>query len=406
MEQRKRAGLVDAARGLCLLGILLANMLIFQYGIWGKDDMQFYSLSGFDASVRTILGIVVEKSFMPIFTFLFGYGMIKMKESLAASGRKPGWTLCRRFLLLFGIGVLHSEFMTESDILAFYGLVGFFLLMFMNRKPKTLLIWGTSLLLVFGLLGLVPGESNSPSRQPGSMEISQEYIKETIVVYGTGTYSEIRHHRSTASPISEENSLYLVFLLLLAPFLTAPMFLFGMYAAKKDLFRKPEEEQRLYARNALLFLPVGFCLKVLPHLFPEQGWAAAGEMIGANLLALGYLFSFAWLYSKRSSSSWMQRFQAVGKLSLTNYLVQTVVCTTIFYGYGLGWFGKMGIAAGCVLAFALYALQLFASEWYLQRFSSGPVEKLLRICTYLSIQGKVKARAPRNRPEPAHSTTL
>lgn len=89
MEQRKRAGLVDAARGLCLLGILLANMLIFQYGIWGKDDMQFYSLSGFDASVRTILGIVVEKSFMPIFTFLFGYGIIKMKESLAASGRKP-----------------------------------------------------------------------------------------------------------------------------------------------------------------------------------------------------------------------------------------------------------------------------------------------------------------------------
>ncbi|USG63736.1 DUF418 domain-containing protein [Brevibacillus ruminantium] len=407
MEQRKRTGLIDAARGFSLLGILLANMLIFQYGIWGKDQMQFYSLSALDTTVRTILEITVEHSFLPIFTFLFGYGMIKMKEGLQAAGRKPFWALARRFLFLFVIGLLHSHFLTESDILSFYGFIGFFLLLFLNRKPRTLLIWGTSLLLLFSLLGLVPEKEKAPSSHSVKIDFAQQdYIKETIIVYGTGTYSEIKQHRQQPAPIMEEEPIAILILLLLTPLLTAPMFLFGMYAAKKSWFQKPQDEQGAYGRRALIFLAAGFCLKVLPHLFSDQAWASTGELAGANLAALGYLFSFAWLYSARISSPWMKRFEAVGKLSLTNYLMQTLVCTTIFYGYGLGWFGKLGVAAGCGLALLLYALQLFASKWYLRHFSAGPAEKLLRIWTYLSFHGKVKTRAPQLQRETLQSRPL
>ncbi|TQR34813.1 DUF418 domain-containing protein [Brevibacillus brevis] len=68
------------------------------------------------------------------------------------------------------------------------------------------------------------------------------------------------------------------------------------------------------------------------------------------------------------------------------------ICTTIFYGYGLGWFGKLGVLAGCGLTLVIYTAQLFASHWYLTRFSSGPIEKLLRMWTYFSFNGKPKLR--------------
>ncbi|RXZ82634.1 DUF418 domain-containing protein [Paenibacillaceae bacterium] len=86
------------------------------------------------------------------------------------------------------------------------------------------------------------------------------------------------------------------------------------------------------------------------------------------------------------------------KLSLSNYLLQTVVCTTIFYGYGLGLFGKLGVIAGIGIALILYTLQLLGSAWYLTRFRTGPVERVLRIWTYWSWKGRPK---PRN-PQPPH----
>ncbi|KEQ27894.1 membrane protein [Paenibacillus tyrfis] len=331
LEGNNRLHVIDGLRGFSLLGILMANMLIFQYGIWGKDELQFFALSPADTVVHKLVKIFVEGSFMPIFTFLFGFGMIKMKESMEARSLKAGRHLVRRFLMLLGLGLLHSTYLWEGDILAFYGMMGFFLLIFMNRKAKTLLIWGTILLCLFGLLGL-------------------------------------------------------------APLFTGPMFLFGMYAAKKQWFIDPVGERSAYLRGMLIFLPAGLLLKSLKPLFPQHGWAGIGEMLGGSILALGYIFGFALLCSAVKKSPWLRRFEAVGKLSMTNYLMQSAICTSIFYGYSLGLFGKLGVAIGCGLAVAIYVMQLFASAWYVKRFSFGPMERLLRMWTYFSFAGKPKPR--------------
>ncbi|MEK1833179.1 hypothetical protein AAAC51_42680 [Priestia megaterium] len=78
----RRVKVIDSMRGFSLFGILLANMLIFQYGIYGKDMIHLFSLSPSDSAAYVFLKVAVEESFMPIFTFLFGYSMVKMKESL------------------------------------------------------------------------------------------------------------------------------------------------------------------------------------------------------------------------------------------------------------------------------------------------------------------------------------
>lgn len=92
----------------------------------------------------------------------------------------------------------------------------------------------------------------------------------------------------------------------------------------------------------------------------------------------------------------MRRFEAVGRLSLTNYLMQSVICTTIFYGYGLGLFGRAGVIIGAVIALAVYGTQLWFSPLYLKKFSSGPVEYLLRIWTYLSWKGQPRKKKRSN----------
>ncbi|GEC92386.1 DUF418 domain-containing protein [Brevibacillus brevis] len=386
--KQNRVRIIDGLRGFSLVGILLANMLIFQYGIWGSQELDLYALPDYEMTVYKLVKIFVEGSFMPIFTFMFGFGMIKMQQSLAAKGLRQKRYLARRFLMLIGLGLLHSYFLWEGDILAFYGMMGFFLLLFMNCKPKTLLIWGIILLCLISLMGLVPDDPNDPASitDPVRMEA---YVVKTMTVYGTGTYEEIVHHRSSEDPLGLPE--YMIFtLLLITPLMSAPMFLFGMYAAKCRWFEKTEEERTSYLRNMLIFLPAGLLLKALHVYLPGSWWSGIGEISGGTILAIGYIFAFVWFFSRSTESKWLPRFQAVGKLSLTNYLLQTVICTTIFYGYGLGWFGQIGVLAGCGLAILIYAGQLFLSPLYLKRFRYGPVERLLRMWTNLSFSGKTK----------------
>ncbi|WP_338753709.1 DUF418 domain-containing protein [Bacillus sp. FJAT-52991] len=381
-----RVSAIDGMRGFSLLGILLANMLIFQYGMWGKDEIGFYSLSATDLGAYKLVKMLVEGSFMPIFTFLFGYSMIKMKESLERKGVPVKRYFVRRFLFLIGAGFLHSTFLWEGDILLFYGLMGFFLLMFMNRSQKTLFIWGASLLIIMSFF-LGYGNVEEPAKDK---KIMAEYIEKTKVVYSTGSYTEIKDHRNNEDPLNLPDAFYVV-LLILAPLLTAPLFLFGMFAAKANAFVHLQKERPLYMKGALLLLPIGIVLKTIPYL-GESAWNGVVEMLGASLLSLGYIFLFALLYTGKPNKIFSAAFENVGKLSLTNYLMQTVICTTIFYGYGLGLFGQLGMIWGILLAVMIYTLQAVGSHYYLKSFKRGPVEQLLRMWTNFSWDGHVRKK--------------
>ncbi|GKU77872.1 DUF418 domain-containing protein [Paenibacillus sp. L3-i20] len=386
-----RQGIVDAIRGFSLFGILLANMLIFQYGMWGKDELDVFNVSSFDKGMLSVVKILIEGSFMPIFTFLFGFGLCKMMEGLETKGLKPRRVLIRRFILLFGLGLLHSTFVWEGDILLFYGLMGFFLLLFLRRKAKTVLIWGIVLLSIFGLMGLGGSKSDEKAIM-GDPAKTEQFVKDSIPVYTSGTYKEIYDHRAGPSPIDDDDDFLMLFVLLLAPLMTAPMFLFGIYAAKKNWFQNPETKRAFYIKLAFIFIVLGLILKSLKYIWPDFIVSGVGETAGGTILALGYLMGAAWWLSHVKASAMTERFAAVGKLSLTNYLMQSVICTTIFYGYGLGLFGKVGILGGIGVAILVYTLQIFCSVWYTKRFKIGPVEWLLRVWTYWSWGGK-----PRNK---------
>ena len=118
-------------------------------------------------------------------------------------------------------------------------------------------------------------------------------------------------------------------------------------------------------------------------------------MIGGSLLAIGYICLFAFAYTQFADSPILSAFENVGKLSLTNYMMQSVICTFIFYGYGLGAFARLGVVGGILLAVIIFAVQVFSSTLYLKYFERGPLEKLMRSIVYLKIS-QIRREKPDN----------
>lgn len=382
----ERVRLIDGLRGFSLFGILLANMLIFQYGMFGKDEISYFSLSDLDTGANKFIKVVVEGSFMPIFTFLFGYSLIKLVESLRKKEVRVRWHLVRRFIFLIIIGILHGTFLWEGDILAFYGFMGFFLLMFINRKKKTLVIWGIVLFVLTSAMGYGVLEETKEE-----VENLSSYIFKTNDVYTNGTYTEIMDHRNNEMPPIYGDELVLFFILIFSPILTAPLFLFGMAAAKANLFTRPSLEQKRYKIGTIL-LPMGLVLKGVSILLQENAWSGILLNVGAQFLSIGYISLFALLFVSFAHSKVFLAFESVGKLSLTNYIMQSVICTTIFYGYGLGLFGNLGMLNSIILGLLIFLLQCICSSLYLKKIRRGPLELLLRIGTNFSWNGTVRKR--------------
>lgn len=373
-----RINSIDGIRGWSLFGILLANLLIFQYGIYGKDEISYFDLSSSNLFSYYFVKIFIEGAFMPIFTFLFGYSLILMRNSLERKQLRIKWHLFRRFIVLIILGWLHSTFLWEGDILSLYGLMGIYLLMFVNRKPKTLLIWGVILFTILSIGSLFDYGEEFELSSPEKMAT---YLDETLSVYSAGTYAEIKDHRNNVDPM-ELSGQEAALMLILLPIVLVPMFLFGMYAAHKKWLLDPLKEKKQYLTWFIILIPLGLFLKTTPYLFKDL---VDLSIIGGTVLPIGYICLFAFAYSKLHAHRLLTAFENVGKLSLTNYIMQTVICTFIFYGYGLGLFAKLGVTAAIFLGIVIFSVQVIASTLYLKHFNQGPLEKLMRVCVYLRI---------------------
>ncbi|MCP1143758.1 DUF418 domain-containing protein [Lysinibacillus endophyticus] len=343
----KRISFIDGLRGFSLLGILLANLLIFQYGMYGKDAIE--TTSFLDEAALKFVKVAVEGSAMPIFTFVFGYSFIKLVESIRNKGKKSRWSILRRSTGLILLGFLHATYLWDGDILLFYGSIMIVLLPFINRKPKTLFIWATILFVLTTALGY--GQVDSTTKEEQEMK---EYNELAYDTYGNGTYEDIYEFRNDVMPPGFEDPIFIIILLIVAPFIYIPMFLFGMGVAKLGAFENLKAGRKWYVSGSIL-VPIGLICKTLGLM--KNNWAGVLSMGGSMLLSIGYISLFALLYETNLFVRIRSVFENVGKLSLSNYILQTVICTFVFYGYGFGLFGQLGVAMGVLLSIVIYILQ-------------------------------------------------
>ncbi|AZV54507.1 MULTISPECIES: DUF418 domain-containing protein [Bacillus] len=364
-----RVELIDSLRGFSLLGILIVNMLNFQYD-YDFEKMFDSSFWGQEFGVY-VTEILFQGSFYPIFSFLFGYSFIKLIESTKAKGLNTNAIVVRRGFGLIVLGMLHYIFIWNGDILLYYGACMLFLMMFMSSRIKTMLIWSG----VLGALSLVVS--------PYMMKLVHGTDELLTDVYAKGDYADI-----LLSRITVEDDMMIVTIILaivsitLMPILgflfgamtVGPFALLGMVIGKRGHLTE-EDRGMAYRKGWVWVIVVGLALKCAT--FIDAPWSQFVMVLGGYVLAIGYIQAFIVFYYSKAAEGLKRLLAGLGRLSLSNYLAQSIICTTIFYSYGLGLFGQMGSMFGLLLAVGLYTAQLFISYLYLKKWRRGPVEWMM-----------------------------
>jgi len=402
VQQTERLQIVDILRGFALFGILFVNMTIFsrpiQLILFPADPASPW----FDHAAEWLIHFLGEGKFYALFSMLFGLGLTLLMERVEGRGGKFTPLYLRRLLVLLGFGLVHAFLVWIGDILILYALIGFILILFRKAKPRTLLVWIVLLVtlpLLFnaGATGLVELGKSVPE---GAQQIEAVFA-ETIAsfetdlanayrVYASGNFAEI-----TVQRVYDYTSMGIAAYLVMG-FNILAMFLLGVYFGKQGIFRDLEAHRGLFLKLLTWGLLLGlggnalYASLILSMSRIEPTWplllATVAQTLGAPLLMLAYVSAFCLLALNPVWGKRIQVLAPVGQMALTNYLTQSIVCTLIFYGYGLGLFGQMGEALGIGLTFVIYLLQIPISHWWRKRFKYGPVEWLWRSLTYLKLQ--------------------
>jgi uncharacterized protein len=387
----ERITVIDCLRGAALLGIIIANMRGFNAPLTAYFQPHLMWTWMPDRIMQAGVDWLVSGKFITIFAALFGVGFAIQMDRAAA--RQPGVSFyTRRMVVLLAIGLVHSFALWWGDILTAYAACGFLLLLFRHRTQQTILVWAHVMywFLVVLFAGVYIGTlfgMELPDDGPGAGN-----LEKVIQVYSQGTIAEIFATR--AREWLQANGFVLVLTRILG------IFLFGLYIWRQGYLQRVSDHLDWWRRSQKLGLVVGLAGNALtvaldwmfhPNPMKPSGLAAIQLTIQSAVvpaLSLGYAATVVLLWR---DPRWQQRlmpFSYVGRMALTNYLLQSLICTTIFYSYGLGLYGRVGPLADLFLAVGIYSLQVPLSKWWLASHRYGPMEWAWRRLTY----GRVVSR--------------
>lgn len=404
---RERIQTLDVLRGFALFGILLVNMEFFSLPIYTQVLSPPAFTGPADRVASWLIAFLAEGKFYSLFSFLFGYGLTIQMARAAARGASFAPLYLRRLLVLLLIGLVHAFLIWVGDILVLYALLGVFLLLFHRRKPTTILVWAGIFLLIpillnTALLGLVTLGRLVPE---GAAQIDRSFAEAEAGYLAAAEQARRVYSEGDFAAITAQRARDLAFFYPLTPFFAPSvfaMFLLGLYAGKRGLFQRVADHLSLWRRVLVWGLGIGlignflyatvgeFASRAVPS--PATLLATTAQTIGAPALCLGYAAVFTLLLQRGVWRRRLAPLAAVGRMALSNYLLQSLICTLIFNGYGLGLYGRVGPAPGLLLTVVIYLLQIPLSVWWMGRFQFGPAEWLWRSLTYLKPQ---PMRAPR-----------
>lgn len=383
--KRKSARLVsmDAMRGLAIFGIFMVNIQAMAMPFeWMMDPSYAQGAEVWAWGATTAL---FESNFVAIFSMLFGAGLILQMNSAEQRGAPFGPLYLRRLGVLFLMGLLHGTLLFPGDILLLYSVVGLVLFFFRKLQPKTLMMIG-AVPLFLALVGAFCLEYFSELLE--GLDTGQDpeaEIQEQLTVRQEGPLIDLLVYRGIS----------FVFWMILSSFWfnwrVLSMLFLGAALMKLGFFE--ERRAAWHKRAALVGLSLGLGLEVLTtwsswhgELGLMGGLLAAVHQLSSLGLALGYMGAVALLVHSDSLARFTGGLTAVGRLSLTNYIMQSVVGNILFTFIGLAWFGErtrwelMGIV--CVT----FSVQIVLSLIWLRFFKIGPLEWFWRSLTYLKMQ--------------------
>lgn len=365
----ERIAVIDALRGFALFGILLVNMQIFSTPWFDRGASALLFPGPLDRAAEWLIRFLAEGKFIALFAFLFGLGI-----QLQAERSRDEQILRRRLRWLLLFGLIHAVLIWSGDVLLLYALLGFPLLRFRDRQPRTLAIWIALCLALPLAAGALLGYLDQGD-DAGLAGLTQMALQ----IYAHGSYAQILLLR-----MIELGLIYLGMLLSLNILQVFALFLLGMLAGRIHLPQQIARHQPLLRTLVRWALPAGTALALLFAATSGDGPLAyaLGGLLGGPVLGLSYGAGLALLAQRPAWANRLAPLASAGRMAFTNYLLQSAICTLLFYGYGLGLYGRVGPAVGLLLAVLIYLVQVGLSHLWLQRFRFGPLEWLWRSLTY------------------------
>ena len=383
-DAKERIAFFDVLRGVALFGILIVNVFSF-----GADATAW--TDPLDRTVWTLKHTLFESKFWALYSLLFGMGFYLQSLS-------PSYTVgraVRRLLVLMVLGCLHG-LLFEGDILMLYAELGLLLLV-LNRLPNYWLVCAGVVLSLSFPLGHLFGGDRGDEWPPDDSDEAIEWLEDDLAhsPLSIGYFADVLdYHRENIPELFWADWQYPDSgLLVLTFFLCGVVFMRVGWSRLQTLsmpscFRLAAScwLAGLLLMGVERYLAATMGYQVFGKSTASALWVLFGDMVylGATLLLTGAWFVSVWCWTRGDRFIALRtRVASAGRVSLSAYLSQTLIFTTVFYGYGLGKAFQWGPFAVCSFAVMVYLAQLVVCHWWCQRFRLGPMEWLWRSLTNL-----------------------
>ena len=373
---QERIATLDILRGISLLGILLVNMYAF-YLPMPYIDLASWFTTPSDMVWQQNLDIYVQSSFYPLFAMLFGYGLAMQWQKAQSREQNFYGTGLRRLVVLFMFGFVHAVLIWWGDILMTYAFCGVFLLLLLRLHPIWLLSIGiiiNGFMHVFMLF--IVGYINFNSQIDTYLNITA--VEKAITAYGAGNWLDAFMQR--LSDLSEQAG---VGMWIASLFTILPYMLIGAAASKWRLVERAKELKWLWLALVVVGLVMGIFVKSIPVLNTRTYLLEYIKVyMGGPILSVGYIGLIVLLCMIPLVPKMLSPFAKIGRMSLTMYILQSIIGTCLFYQFGFGWYGKVSVATGVLIAISIIVVQMVLAEVWLSKWKQGPLEAIWRKLTY------------------------
>jgi uncharacterized protein len=385
---RERIEMIDALRGFALTGVCLGNLALFSFYFCLSDkqkaDLPFPVINSI---ISYIIYFFVDWKFWTLFSIMFGFGA-SIFISRANERHRNGKALyARRLLILLIFGLIHGIFFWFGDILSEYALAGFILLLFINKKGASLAVWG----IILGALIPLVLRILQVTLMSDTSESFDKLGTLTMDAYSSSSFRKV----IVANLINIKIYSFYVWFLLIA---ALGRFMIGYWIGQSGRMYHIENYTDFFRKAmricAWIGFPVMFIMtltriltdtEVLTTKFKWESITCLSEIASLSI-GIFYAIKFAFLYQNRKWKRRLSVFKEMGRMALTNYLMQTLINILIFNGIGLGLAGKIGPSIYILWFVFLMILQIIFSKWWLSKYQFGPFEWLWRSLTYKKLQ--------------------
>jgi uncharacterized protein len=395
---------LDALRGFAVMGILAMNIVAFAMPEWAYVTPAAYGGEAFaDHAAWFLSFIFIDGKMRGLFSLLFGASMMLIIERAEANGESAKKVHFYRMFWLALFGLAHYFFIWFGDILFLYASVGCIAFLFRNWEADRLIKWALIIFslgfLLFGIqfgglqilqmFATAPGASADLVKQYQDVRNSSDFdlnIANELALH-RGGYSDI-----VVAKLAEWYSPLTLVLQSISE--TLPLMMIGM-AMKMNGFLIGEWDRADYARWAKKLAPLGLLFSTLLavwlafagyDLITSLAVFLVWNSIPRLMVTIGYAALLIMLVERLEGTAFAARVAAVGRTAFTNYLGTSIVMTTIFYGYGLGWYGDVSRIGLWPFVLGAWAVMLLWSKPWLARFRYGPLEWLWRSLARMKLQ--------------------